>query len=185
MAVGSTPASLVNRALQEIGSQTSISGIPPTFDNTAYGNAAGILYPPAITLLLRQADYEFSRAEVALIPVSPIPYPWPFAYLYPVDCAKIRQVMPPQWIQFDPQPIRWDEMVQAGSRIIACNAGNANLIYSTLNVIESQFDTVFEETLVRYLASAFSMSNAGRPDFSVKLLEQAGGLMQQSVGLDS
>jgi hypothetical protein len=189
MAIGSTPATLVNRALQEIAAQASVSGEPPEFDGSAAGLAAGILYPPAITLLLRQEDYEFARNDTALQAAPLVPYPWTYAYLYPTDCAKIRSIKPPQWTQNDPQPIRWTEMDQmiggVLTRIIGCNIANAVLTYSTLDVEEAQFDPVFEETLVRYLASGLVMSLGGRPDFSTKLLEQAGGLVQQGAGLDS
>jgi hypothetical protein len=187
MADGSTPASLVNRALQEIAAQATVTGAPPIFDGSAAGLAAGILYPPAVTFLLRQQEYEFAKTEVALVPVAPVLalFPWNFTYVYPVDCAKIRQIRPINWDLNDPVPHRWEELLVGGVRCIACNVPTAVLTYSTVNVKEAQFDPVFEETLVRYLASGLIMALGGRPDFSEKLLGQAGGLVQQGAGLDS
>lgn len=185
MTVGSTPASMVNRALQEIAAQATVTGVPPVFDNSAAGLAAGILYPGAITLLLRQQDYEFARRDVNLTLQADHGYPWAYAYTYPADCLKVRQVAPATWDQNDPQAVRWEVMELDGGKIIACNVPTAVLTYTTSGVTEAQFDSVFEETLVRYLASELVMSLGGRPDFSEKMLEHSGMLVGLGAGKDS
>jgi len=98
-------------------------------------------------------------------------------------------VKPTTWNLNDPQPVRWtvEELAIAGAptRVIACNVAGAVLTYTTYNVTEAEFDAVFQETLVRLLASELAMSLGGRPDFSAKMLEQAGALVQQGPGRDS
>lgn len=189
MTTGATAATIVNQALQLIAAQATVTGVNPTFDGSAAGNAAGILYQPAVDLLLRQTDYEFSRVDVALTLTAVVPYPWPYAYLYPTDCLKIRQVKPATWDLNDPPPVRWTEMEANISgnptRIIGCNIAGAVLTYTTYAVTEAEFDSIFQETLVRLLASELVMAIGGRPDFSGKLLEQSGGLVSQGPGRDS
>src|ERR1700691_5589710 len=129
MTTGSTAASIVNQALQQSVAQATVTGVNPTFEGSAAGNAAGILYTPAVQLLLRQEDYEFARASAALTPsgVTPI-YPWSYGYLYPTHCMKIRSVVPATWAANDPQPVRWTDSEQMISgvqtRIIFCNIPN-------------------------------------------------------------
>ena len=189
MTTGATAATIVNQALQQIAAQATVSGVNPAFDGSAAGNAAGILYQPAVQLLLRQTDYEFSRMDAALALSPVIPYPWSYAYLYPSDCLKIRSVKPATWDLNDPPPVRWTEMEASvggiPTRIIGCNIIGAVLTYTTANVSEGEFDSIFQETLVRLLASELVMALSGRPDFSGKLLEQSGGLVGQGPGRDS
>jgi hypothetical protein len=190
MTLGATPASICNQALEQISAQATITGTNPSFDGTAAGNAAGILYTPAVNLLLRQQDYEFSRADGALVPSgAAVPFPWGFAYTYAADCMRVRQVYPSTWVANDPQPMRWTVQTIAIGGVqkdcILTSAAANSLCYSTNLVSEAQFDAVFQETLVRFLASEFAMALAGRPDFSAKILEQAGAMVGQGAGRDS
>lgn len=190
MTAGATPASVVNQALAQIAAQYTVSGTLPDFDGSAAGLAAGILYAPTVALLLRQSDYEFSRADVALTVTGlAAPYPWSNAYLYPSDCIKIRSVKPLTWDQNDPHPTRWTEMEQTiadvQTRIIACDVAGAVLTYTTANVTEAEWDSIFQESFVRLLGSELAMSLGGRPDFSQKMLETSGGLVGIGSGKDS
>lgn len=190
MTAGATPASVVNQSLAQIAAQYTVSGTLPDFDGSAAGLAAGILYAPTVALLLRQSEYEFSRADVALTVTGlAAPYPWSNAYLYPSDCIKIRQVRPVTWDQNDPHPTRWTEMEQTianvQTRIIACDVAGAVLTYTTSNVTESEWDSIFQETFVRTLGSELAVALGGRPDFGEKMLGVAGGLVGIGAGKDS
>lgn len=186
MTAGATAVSIVNQALQEIAGQAQITALN---DGTAAGNAAGILYTPAVRTLLRQQDYEFARADVALTPLAStvaLPYEWSNGYVYPADCLRVRSVKPATWNLNDPQPVRWTvQEWPIGTLAIMCNVPAAVLTYTTATVTEAQFDSVFQETLVRLLASELVMAIGGRPDFSAKTLEQAGALVGQGAGRDS
>ena len=190
MTIGSTAVSLVNRALQEIAARATVTGTNPTFDGSAAGKAAGILYTPAVEMLLREQDWEFSRITATLVTSGvPVLYPWTYSYLYPSDCMKIRSVVPVTWILNDPQPVRWSEQSWPvgglNVRTILCNVPAAVLVYSTNNVTEVQFDPLFEEALVRFLASELAMALGGRPDYSRVKLEESGSLVQSGAGRDS
>lgn len=190
MTAGATQASVVNQALAQIAAQYTVTGTLPNFDGSAAGLAAGLLYQPTVALLLRQSDSEFSRADVALTVTGlAAPYPWTNAYLYPSDCIRIRQVRPATWNQNDPHPTRWTEMEQnisgTQARIIACDVAGAVLTYTTSNVSEAEWDSIFQETFVRTLGSELAVALGGRPDFGEKMLGVAGGLVGIGAGKDS
>jgi hypothetical protein len=186
-----TSTTIVNRALQEISAQATVTGTNPAFDGSAAGNAASILYTPSVQTLLRQTDYEFSRAVETLTPASIAPpLNWGYAFNYPGDCIKIRQILPGTLsTNNDPQPITWDVITTfvSGSqaRVICTNIPASTIVYTTNSVSESEWDSLFEETVVRYLASEFVMALGGRPDFSEKMLGVAGALSQGGAGKDS
>ncbi len=190
MTTGSTPASIVNQSLAQISAQYTVTGTLPDFDGSAAGIAAGTLYAPTLALLLRQQDYECARNDVVLTAAGiAAPYPWSNVYLYPLDCLKIRSVKPATWNANDPQAVRWTEMEATISsvqtRVIACNIAGAVLTYTTSNITENELDGILQETFVRTLASELAMALAGRPDFSEKILQVAGGLVGIGAGRDS
>lgn len=183
-----TPADIVNRALAQIAARYTVTGSLPTFDGSAAGLAAGILYTPAWKMLLREQDAEFSRLTVTLTVTTTI-YPWSNAYLYPSDCLKIRSVVPTVWDQNDPAAVRWSEqdavIATVPTRIILTNIAAAKLVYTTSNVTEDMWDFSFQEAMVRLLGSELAMALAGRPDLSRVMLGQAGSVLQSGEAKDS
>jgi hypothetical protein len=171
-----TELDLVNRALVEISSRQPIANLTDTIQ----GVYASTIYQAALNMLLRQEDFEFCRTEVALDPVAGTPaLNWDFQYGYPSDCQRVRQVVPETWDVNDPQPVRWNVgnlATDPTQTVIWTDAASASLVYSSNNVTVDQMDSGFQEQLVRYMGSILAMSNAGRPDFAQKLLEQAGGI---------
>jgi hypothetical protein len=63
-----TQAGIVKDALQLSGSQTQVTGSLPNFDGSPTGLAAGVLYSPALQLLLREMDPDFARKIASLVP---------------------------------------------------------------------------------------------------------------------
>lgn len=189
-----TPADVVNRALVEIAGQATVTGVPPTFDGSAAGLAAGTVYQDCVEMLLRQADYEFARTWLPATAVTlgySIPG-WSASYQYPPDCLRLRQVLPPSWDANNPQAVRW--LVGTFSvrttpvtfqKLILTNQAAAELYYTTNFVTEADWDSVFTEAMVRLLASELAMGIGGRPDFSKELLNQAGGLVGANQERDS
>lgn len=171
-----TALDLVNRSLVEIASRQPITDLAATIQ----GVYAGTIYQASVNLLLRQEDWEFSRTEVVLTTAAGTPaLGWAAQYVYPGDCQKVRQVVPQTWDPNDPHPVRWDVGNLLGSstaKVIWTSEPSASLVYSSNNVTPDQMDSGFQEQLVRYLGSILAMPIGGRPDFSQKLLEQAGGI---------
>jgi hypothetical protein len=190
---------LVNRALEQIGGQNQITGFPPA-DNSAAAQAAATLYQPAVEMVLREGNWDFGSKIISLVllktalvpPVAfwdetqPIP-PWRFEYLYPGDCLYLRALRPdPFGFQggddYEPGPIRFKvssdtlNPLPAGvtnpAKIILTDLESALAAY-TISAPESSWDSIFQEAVVRTLASSFAMALAGRPDFSRVKLEES------------
>jgi hypothetical protein len=179
-----TPVEVFNQALQFIGAQTQItvfgdgsSAFPPA------ANAADVLYMPTVQLVLRQNDPDFARYTVALAASAAAPPPsWAFAYTYPADCLRVRQLRPPtgSYNVFDPQPVRGNVAFvrlppgNTPGKAILTNQPNALAVYTTSLATEDQWDSIFEQAVVRQLANPLALALAGRPDYARELLEEAG-----------
>jgi hypothetical protein len=169
---------VVNYALELVAAQTVITALS---DGTIAGNAAGVIYAPTVQMLLRQLDPDFARYTISLVLAGgvAVPTPWTFAYLYPTDCLRARQVAPPPggYNVFDPQPIRANVGFafpgSVATKIIATNQASAQLVYTTSLVTENQWDAIFLQAVIRQLANPLSMAIAGRPDFARELLDEA------------
>lgn len=190
MTVGTTPASITNQALQQIAGQTGVTGTPPLFDGTTAGLAAGILYTPTVNLLLRELDPEFARTVATLAVIAPtIPAPWTNAYRYPTDCQRIRQVWPATYNTLDPQPILWSEqdalLTGVHTRTIFTNFAAAQITYTTSNVTEDEWDPIYQEAVVRLLASELVIAIGGRPDLSKEKLGESGEIARSGMDRDS
>jgi len=195
MPAGLTAVQVVNEAYQMIGSQVQITGFPPT-DNTAAAKAANVLYVPTVQLLLREIDPDFARYTAPLtIAVAPPSYPpWAYEYLWPSDMLRLRQVRPPGTgtgslsDPNDPQPIRanvaFDLIADINTKVILCNQPDALAVYTTSDVAEAQWDSVFQDAVVRRLANPLAMALAGRPDFAKSILEQAAQMAQTSMAVE-
>jgi hypothetical protein len=69
--------------------------------------------------------------------------------------------------------------------VILTNEASAALTYTTNLVTEAQWDSMFQEAVVRALAAALSVALAGRPDFSREKMAEAGQIMASAPGKDS
>ena len=180
-------ADICNRALGQIAAQAIVTGAVPNL--TGGGNAStycNILYSCVVETLLREQDWEFSKTQVALTPSGNTPlFPFLYEYLYPTDCIRIRQVVPPTASTLDPQPVYWTVGENGGVKVIDCNLASALLIYTTNTATESQWDAMFQETVIQDLGSELAMALAGRPDLMKTKLAMAGQIMSAGSGKDS
>lgn len=96
------PVQVVNIALAEIGTQSSISSFAET---SPEANAAGLFYAPKLEALSRAAHWNCLRSQIELTLLksviingvasdSPPPRPWLYEYAYPQDCIKARFILP-------------------------------------------------------------------------------------------
>lgn len=170
-------ADLVNRALELIGQQVTVSGVDPTFDGSVAGDAAGVLYAPVVQLLMRQLNPSFARRTAALVAAGgTVPPPWSQEYTYPADCIRLRQLRPANgsYDINDPKPVRGQVAFDSGLalKVIATNLVGALAVYTSFSA-ESQFDGAFAESVVRRLSNPLAMALAGRPDYARELLEES------------
>jgi len=180
-------ASITNRAAAQIGAQATVTGaVPNLTGGGAVSGYANTLYQGVVEMLLRDADWEFSRTTAPLAVTGNVPLePWQFEYEYPTDCLKIRQITPATLSTLDPQPVQWSVAERASGKVIGCNIINAQIVYTTNAAAENEWDPMFQETVVRMLASELSMAGVGRPDFSRVMLGQSASIMQSGQGKDS
>ncbi len=194
-----TNISLVNRAFEQIGIQTQIVGFPPA-DNSPAAQAAAVLYQPAVEMVLREGSWDFARRtavlqllKTAFVPpveqwdeTQPVP-PWRFEYLYPSNCLYLRYLRPrPVGFEggdmLEPVPVTYTlasdnlDVLPPGLtnpvKVVLTDLEDALAIY-TISPPEAAWDTIFQEAVVRTLASSFAMALAGRPDFSRVKLEES------------
>ena len=143
-----------NEALVRIGFPESIGNI---YEGTRQARALLEVFAQTRDAMLRERDYDFSEriASAAVSPSSPMP-PWNFAYQYPSDCLKIRQLYAASYLtnKNDPLPFNWtiafDNLLSA--KVIFSNAQTATLIYTKQVTDITQWDSMFVEALIAALS---------------------------------
>lgn len=182
-----TSADVVNRALEMTGEQVTISGTYPAFDGSVAGNAAGVLYGPAVELLLRRLDPEFARSIAALAAQANGTLValtrWTYEYTYPTSALRLRQLRPPpaSYDLNNPLPVRGAVMFDplsagAPAKVVMTNQVGAIAMFTSAAAgvgHETLWDSVFQEAVARLLSNPMAMALAGRPDFARELLDEA------------
>lgn len=176
-----TSTDIVNQALQLIGDNIPlVTGTAPTFDSTPAGTAASQLYYPTVYAVGRKFGFDFSRNVVALAPSGNSPaFPSPpHEYLYPANALQIRQIAPAaQTDPFNPLPANWivvNTLVSSvPTKVIQTSIANAQAIITNAPP-EGIWDALFEQAVVRTLASGLAMALAGQVQTAITTLEQGG-----------
>lgn len=186
-----TSTDIANQALQFMGgNQPPVTGVAPTFDNSASGIALQKLYTPCVQTVARQFQFDFARNTAALtLSGNPAPFPWAFEYIYPTNGVQVWQVMPMALSDLNnPLPINWDvaNSIVAGvqRRVIHTNLAAAQVVYNNAPG-ENAWDSLFREAVVRLLASELAMALAGKPDAAQQYLESGGAFESAAEGRDS
>lgn len=139
-----TAAGVVNRAIQLVGgwnNQGPVTGVPPYFNNSTQGLAAGVVYDECVQTVGRQFGWDFSRNIATLTNTgNTAPLGWLYEYIYPTSGIQVRQVLPPDADidSLDPRPQRWNvgsaiggSVAASGSIDFSLNPSNGQTI--TLN----------------------------------------------------
>ena len=176
-----TSTSVANQAIVLMGDNTPpVTGVAPTFDNSTAGVALQNLYAPCVATVMRQFAWDFARNSVALQLTGNAPvFGWTFEYFYPPNTIELWQVFPPP-ASVDPNnplPINWNvaNNIVGGvqTKVIQTNLANAQAVINNYPN-ESTWDPLFQEEVVRLLASELAMAIAGKPDTAQALFESAG-----------
>ena len=176
-----TPADVVNQAIEYSGNQASVTYAGGVWGGqAAAANAAAVLYVPTWQMVARQLDPDFARRTLPLTVVGgTLPPGWAYEYGYPADCLRLRCLAPApgSYDPFDPQLIRGnvalDVIGSTPTQVIFTNQQGALGVYTSSNVTEDQWDTLFLQSVARQLANPMSMALEGRPDYARELLAQA------------
>lgn len=176
----SPSASVVNEAVMMIGgNQPLVTGAAPTFDNSTTGSAASQLYVPTVATVGRQFGWDFSRNTVTLVPTgNAAPFPWSHEYSYPTMGVQVLQLMPTSISDpNNPLPVEWNVanniVSSVQTKVIQTNLSPAQALF-TNQPVETTWDPLFRETVVRLLSSAMAMAIGGRPDTAREMLDSAG-----------
>lgn len=164
-----TYTDIVNRAVMMVdGNLPLVTGSFPNFDSSKEGKAAAVLLPGVIGTVGREFEWDFARVSLALVLTgNTAPAPWALEYEYPPTCIQLWQVLDPTEDPDDPLPIDWNVgnavWSAAQQRVIWTNVANAVGVYNDMPAVAA-WDTMFQEAVVRLLASELSIALIGRPD---------------------
>jgi hypothetical protein len=182
-----TEADIVNRSLELIDSQTTITSLT---DGTPAANAAQIYFTPTVNLVLRELDPAFARrTSVLSLAVGALaPGPWVYEYVYPAECVRLRQVCPKLYDRTDPPQVlfqvAFDVVLGTPTKVILANTQFALAVYTTTAATLDQWDPAFAEAVARRLANPLALSLSGRPDLARELLEEAERYAQLAGSVD-
>lgn len=162
--------------------QPAISGMAPTFDDSAAGQALQYLYTPCVQTVARQWGWDFARNTVALtLSGNAAPMPWTYEYIYPTNGVDVWSLMPSS--QADPNnpiPTNWSpaNAVVSGTqqRVIHTDVQGAIAVYNNVPGPEA-WDSLFREAVVRLLASELAIAIAGKPETSKVMQDGAMGFV--------
>lgn len=170
------PASLtsatdvVNAALVRIG-KDSIGNL---YDGSREAQLALAIYGQTRDEQLRLFDWGFAERSVSLAVLKTAPvggyippkvwtpaYPppnWIYEYAYPSDCLKVRALMRTAFIipVFNPSPVIFeianDNAMAPPAKVILCNIGSAQLVYTGRITDPNLWEADFTEALIAALA---------------------------------
>jgi hypothetical protein len=165
-----TNIDLTNRALAEIGTRSQITAFN---DGSQEGLYAGILYPGLRDFLLREGDYEFASNPISPFLVAAPPEPWVYAYAYPSDCVRLKQMVPASFNILDPAPMEFSIITIEPNRVVATKVQSNLMIYTSNTVAETLWDSMFTESFVRMLASGLAFALENRMEASQAKLQEA------------
>jgi hypothetical protein len=177
-----TSTDIVNQAVNLIGDdQPPVTGTAPAFDSSVAGKAASKLYYLCVRAVGRQFGWDFARNQFLLATTGNAPpLGYTYEYAYPVfagiNAVQIYQLVPPFPLADpnNPAPVDWTvgNAVVSGvqTKVIWSNLQNASVICNN-NPSESTWDPLFQQAVVRLLASSMAMAIAGKPDVAQSMLE--------------
>lgn len=176
----SSDVDIVNEALSLVGFDGSpVTGSAPSFDTSIQGKNASRIYVPAVQVVARQFEWDFSR-QIAALSASgnTAPFPWSYEYLYPALAVQLWQVTPASLADSnDPKPVNFvvgnAQVASVSTKVIWANQAGAIAVYNGLPPV-AVWDAGFRAAVVRLLASGFAMAGAGKPETSQNAMENFG-----------
>lgn len=178
---------IVNQAVWLIGDDVPpVTGTYPNFDTSKAGQAAKILYGLTVRAVARQFGWDFARNVVDLtLTANTPPLGFAYEYTYPGNGVEVWQLMPPQPLADpnNPVPVDWvvgNTLVEnVQTKVIWSNQKNAVAAFNNVPT-ENTWDSIFQQAVVRLLASAMAMAMKGKPDVAAAMLES--GSAFESLG---
>lgn len=178
---------VVNQSVWLIGDDyPPVTGSYPNFDGSKPGQAAKILYPLTVRAVARQFGWDFARNLVSLETTgNQAPLGFSYEYTYPGNGVEVWQLMPPQPLADpnNPVPVDWtvgNTLINSvQTKVIWSNQQSAVAAFNNVPD-ESTWDSIFQQAVVRLLASAMAMALKGKPDVAAAMLDS--GAAFESLG---
>jgi hypothetical protein len=174
-----TSNDVANQAVQLMGdNQPPVSGQAPAFDTSTAGVALSKLYAPCVRTVAKQFGWDFARSTVTLnLSGNPPPPDFAYEYVYPSG-VEIWQLLPSTIPDANnPIPVDWvvANNVYNGAqvRVIWSNLPSAVARFNNAP-IESAWDDLFREAVVRLLASELATALSSKPDTAQTYLQSGG-----------
>ena len=145
-------------------------------------------YASARDFVMRDSNWQFAKKTAVLALLSEEPLQWAYAYSYPGDCLKVRQVIGDwalkdnidnglvnraKYFDYIAEPIAsvvFELQNLDDDKVIATDLSEAYVVYTKKIEDPNMFDPLFEKMLVSYLASLIAVSVLGI---------EAGGKMEE------
>lgn len=153
---------IYNAALMEVGHSQAIAD--PS-ENTNAANLCRTFYPICRDLLLEDADWNFATKRVVLALLPDTQSNWAYAYAYPADVLRVRDLVLPgmRFVPHDWRPAY--EVANVNSaRAILTDLADAEAVYTARVENPNLFTSQFVSTLAYLLASRIAMPLTGKPD---------------------
>ena len=162
---------IAREALAQIGTRSKITSLT---DGSAEAQYVNLLYGPIRDFLLTDGDYDFAMVAENLDPAPVGPLPWKFAYHYPDQALRIRQLVPLYLIVHDPHPIEWNIVSFSGERTIYAST-EVQYALITERALEPTWDPIFRQSFTRMLGSALAFALENRIEASKVKMDEALG----------
>lgn len=183
-----TSTDIANQAINLMGDNVPpVTGVAPSFDNSAAGKALRYLYAPCVATVQQQFEWDASRKEISLSLTGGVAaLGFLYEYGYPANGIQVWQIRDPALAdEFNPSPLNFvvgnGVVSGAQTKVIWTDVQNATAIYNN-NPTEDTWSAGFREAVVRLLASELAVALAGRPDTAQGALESASGAVAGAKG---
>jgi hypothetical protein len=140
------------------------------------------LYEPTLFSFLEEHSWSFAKRTVPLVLSDYEHIKWEYCYEYPDDCLCIRMITSKASIDTkDEIPVLYEIITDenTGRLLIGTNEADAYAIYTTNNIREEAFPSMFVQAFATRLAAEIAMAHAGDRGKHLDLLQLS---MQMSEG---
>ena len=180
-----TNVDIVNRALQLIGTRTTITTLPDTTTNE--GIQAGLCWQTVFNWCHSVLNWNFARSAAVLTQTKAVTPTAPWTTSYPAPPWKYEYSMPTNWLvaryvfnntlsadatYFLGEPARFVVVYDNTTEFLLTNESPANLVFTAYIADPTQWPSYFERFVVATLAKTLNMALTGDKQLQMLLDEQ-------------
>lgn len=172
---------ICNMALRSLG----LTAITSFDDARQEARDCALFYEPCRDSVLRAYYWGFAQKTRALnlltLPDNESTY-YSYAYLYPVDCLKLRKIYA-EGGDYTPVPYEL-RRISTGEQAILCNTASAMALYTRAVSDPTWFDPLFIEALSYFLASKLARPLTKSSEAEGVMLQRYGRVIMAARAMD-